>query len=69
VQQEAGGLEISVSDEGGGFPSEFDPASRHGLGMRMISLLAKSSNGDAIRIDRSVPFGRIVVRTRFGGAG
>ena len=67
VQQDAGGLEISVSDEGGGFPSEFDPASRHGLGMRMISLLAKSSNGDAIRVDRSVPFGRIVVRTRFGG--
>ncbi len=69
VHQDVGGLEISVSDEGGGFPAGFDPASRHGLGMRMVSLLAKSSNGDAIRVDRSVPFGRIVVRTRFGGAG
>ncbi len=58
-----------MSDEGGGFPAGFDPASRHGLGMRMVSLLAKSSNGDAIRVDRSVPFGRIVVRTSFGRAG
>ncbi len=68
VRQDAGGLVISVSDEGGGFPAGFDPASRHGLGMRMVSLLAKSSNGDAIRVDRSVPFGHIVVRTKFGGS-
>jgi two-component sensor histidine kinase len=69
VRQHADGLEIVVSDEGDGFPEDFDPAASAGLGMRLISALAKHPSGQAIRIDRSVPFGRIAVTTSFGGHG
>ncbi len=67
VCRDADGLEVSVADGGGGFPPEFDPASGQGLGMRMVTALAKAPDGGAIRIDRSVPHGRVVVRTAFGG--
>jgi two-component sensor histidine kinase len=69
LQRNTNGLEISVSDEGDGFPANFAPTARRGLGMRMINLLAKMPGGEAIRVDRSVSFGRIVVRTGFGGMG
>lgn len=69
VRRDAGGLEVAVSDEGGGFPAEFDPAASRGLGMRMVVALAKSPEDDAIQVDRSVPFGRITVRMAFGGSG
>jgi two-component sensor histidine kinase len=68
VHRDAGGLELAVSDEGPGFPADFEPVSAKGLGMRLVSALAKSPDATAIRIDRSVPFGRIVVRTGFGGS-
>ncbi len=69
IVRQANGLELSVSDEGKGFPADFDPATRRGLGMRLVAALAKGPGADAIRVDRSVPFGRIVVTTAFGGSG
>lgn len=68
VRQHAAGLHVSVSDEGNGFPSDYDPATSRGLGMRLVKSLSKASDGPAIRVDRSVPFGRIVVETAFGGS-
>jgi len=39
-------LEISVEDEGKGFPKDFDAAKDgRGLGMRMIATLARSRGG------------------------
>jgi two-component sensor histidine kinase len=67
VRQCTSGLHISVSDEGPGFPLDYDPAASRGLGMRLVTSLAKAPKGCAIRVDRSVPFGRIVVATAFGG--
>ena len=58
-----------LADEGGGFPDRFDSATSRGLGMRLVMALAKSPSGEALRIDRGVPFARIVVRTGFGGHG
>lgn len=69
VRRKADGLELAVSDEGPGFPADFDPAAAHGLGIRLVTALSKAPRGDAIRVDRSVPFGRIVVTTGFGGSG
>ncbi len=69
VRRDVSGLEISVSDEGGGFAAEFSPTVKRGLGMRLIGLLARAPDGAAIEVDRSVEFGRIVVRTGFGGTG
>ena len=67
IQREPDGLILSVSDEGGGFPADFDPGRRRGLGMRLVAALAKRPS-DAITVDRSVPFSRIVVRLGFGGS-
>ena len=69
VRQQVDGLEISVSDDGGGYPPDLVPGRGGGLGLRLVAALAKASVGDAIQIDRSVSFGRIVVTTGFGGAG
>ena len=72
VERLADGLEVAVSDQGDGFPDGFDPTQRRdggGLGMRLLMALAKAPEGEAVRIDRSVPFGRIAVRTGFGGSG
>lgn len=66
VRRQAGGLEVSVADEGEGFPAGFDPAASHGLGMRLVAALARAPEGSAVRIDRSVRFGRIVVRLALG---
>ena len=55
-------VEIAVSDEGSGFPASFNPAASRGLGMRIVATLAKRSDGEAVAVDRSVPFGRIVVK-------
>ncbi|MBV8523381.1 MAG: PAS domain-containing protein, partial [Acetobacteraceae bacterium] len=61
VQRAEGGLEIIVEDEGPGFAEDFDVLQSRGLGMRLVSALARS--GDAsIRIDRTVPFGRIIAK-------
>ncbi len=75
VRQQAGGLELSVADQGPGFPAGYDPMASRGLGMRIVAALARGAllakgNGDLpIRIDRSVAFSRIVVTTSFGGTG
>jgi len=61
-----GGIEIAVADEGAGFPAGFDPAHGPGLGMRLIAALARSEE-DSIRVDHSVPFGRIVVKLALDG--
>ncbi len=54
-------VQIAVSDEGTGFPSEFNPNAATGLGLKIVSSLAKRDQGDAIVVDRSVPFSRILV--------
>jgi two-component system, sensor histidine kinase PdtaS len=54
------GLLVTVEDSGSGFPTDFHAQSCSGLGMRLISTLADPAPG-SIRIDRSVPFGRISV--------
>lgn len=69
VRRETGTVLVVVSDEGPGFPSDFDPMVGRGLGMRLIAALAKASDGNAIEIDRSVPFGRIAVRITLGDRG
>jgi len=61
VRRDDDTLEIAVADEGDGFPPDFDPAASRGLGMRIVASLADAATGDAIRIDRSAPFGRIIV--------
>jgi hypothetical protein len=40
----------------------FDPATSGGLGLKIVSMLARPAGAEAIAVDRSVPFGRIVVR-------
>lgn len=55
------GLEVSVEDEGGGFPDGFDPGRKSGLGMRLVAALAKGEGTKAIQVDRGVPHSRIVV--------
>jgi two-component sensor histidine kinase len=54
-------VEISVSDEGTGLPLDFNPNAAEGLGLKIISSLARREHGDAIVIDRSVPFSRVSV--------
>jgi two-component sensor histidine kinase len=40
-----GGWSLSVSDEGGGLPADFDPATTTGFGMRVISTLVGQLHG------------------------
>jgi PAS domain S-box-containing protein len=55
------GLEVVVEDHGPGFPEAFDPGRRSGLGMRLITALAKGEGPTAIQVDRNVPHSRVVV--------
>jgi len=59
-----GGLQVSVEDEGSGFPPEFEPRLSDGLGMRLVVALAKGNPDQAVVIDRSVPHGRVVATLR-----
>jgi len=59
------GLEVMVEDGGPGFPASFDPASRKGLGMRLVLALAKGDPSMAIRVDRDVPHSRVVATLTF----
>jgi two-component sensor histidine kinase len=52
-------LNIVVEDEGERFPLE--PSRHRGLGMRLIAALARRPAGQAIMVDPSVPFSRVVV--------
>lgn len=56
VRHGANGIEISARDDGPGLPPDLDPAHSRGLGMRLISTLAKGR--DAVRAD---PDGGITV--------
>jgi two-component system, sensor histidine kinase PdtaS len=44
----AGGYELSVSDDGPGFPKGFDPTKSKGLGMKIVSSLVNQIGGQAI---------------------
>jgi two-component sensor histidine kinase len=67
VRRRADGLDIAVADEGDGFPPDFEPGARTGLGMRVVAALSKLPRGESVHVDRSVTFGRLVVKTAFGG--
>jgi two-component system, sensor histidine kinase PdtaS len=54
---------VIVEDEGDGFPDSFPKPQGTGLGMRLVTTYA-GTGPDAVFVDRSVPFGRIVVRFR-----
>jgi two-component sensor histidine kinase len=62
VKREAHQLLVSVSDEGPGYPADFDAATNSGLGLKIVSWLAGQPQNAAIAVDRSVPFSRILVR-------
>ena len=59
VRPTEAGIEIACEDEGPGFPETFDSRRSRGLGMRLVAALAKGA--DPVRVDRSVPHGRVVV--------
>ncbi len=59
VARAPGGLDISVSDEGPGFP---DAMPGSGLGMRLITALARGDSAASVTVDRTASHGRIVVR-------
>ena len=55
------GLEVAVEDGGTGFPESFEPGLKSGLGMRLITALAKGEGAKAVQVDRNVPHSRVVV--------
>lgn len=62
VKPEAEAIVISVSDQGHGFPANFDPATSLGLGLKIVTSMAGGDPTSAVFVDRSVPFSRIVAR-------
>lgn len=59
------GLRVAVEDAGPGFPADGQPPK--GLGMRLVTALAKGDPARAVAVDRSVPHGRVVVTLTLGG--
>ena len=59
LRSQPSGLQVTVEDGGDGFPPEMETSGR--LGMRLITALAKGKAAQAVRIDRSVRHGRVVV--------
>jgi two-component sensor histidine kinase len=59
-------LLVVVEDAGGGFPTDFEPGRSRGLGMRLVTAMARGGD-EPVAIDRSVTFGRIVVRLPLTG--
>lgn len=59
VSHAPGGLLVSVADEGPGFP---EAMASGGLGMRLVTALARGDSATAVQVDRTVPYGRVVVR-------
>ena len=53
-------VHIIVEDEGAGFPETFPSPQGTGLGMRLIKTYCRSGP-NAVTVDRSVPFSRIIV--------
>jgi len=68
VKRDSDCLQVAVSDEGG-FPAGFDPAVSRGLGLKIVSSLAKPATGAALAVDRSVPYARVVVRMALSDEG
>ena len=63
VRKTDAGVELVVCDSGPGFPGHFDPKSASGLGMRLISAMARAPG--AISVDRSGPQACIRVQITF----
>lgn len=61
VAQLGAELQVVVEDEGQGFAPDAVPGKRTGLGMRLIASLARGKANEAVRVDRTVPFGRVSV--------
>lgn len=59
VHRSDSSLEITVEDEGEGFPPGFDFASNGGLGLRLVRQLCLGTAG-AVFIDRAATHGRVV---------
>ena len=59
IARAPGGLTVAVSDEG---PSFTDALPVGGLGMRLVTALARGDAATAVQVDRTVPHARIVVR-------
>jgi PAS domain S-box-containing protein len=51
-------VQISVQDEGAGFPQDFNPSRSNGLGMRLVMSMAEN---DGVKIDRTGHSSRIIV--------
>ncbi|MDB5373796.1 MAG: domain S-box-containing protein [Belnapia sp.] len=61
----AGEMELSVEDEGPGFPPGFDIHAAHGLGMRVATTLTRQAGGRLL-VDCGVAGGRVVLRVPIG---
>ena len=61
VARTGDGVEVSVEDGGAGFAPGWEEAGRRGLGIRLVTSLAKGDPKHAIRIDREADGGRVVV--------
>lgn len=66
VRKTTGGVDITVEDDGNGFPTDFNPGSRASLGMRLIAALARTP--DAIAIRRLPQGTAVTVRVTFSAA-
>ena len=58
------GVQIVVEDEGPGFPPT--NGAPKGLGMRLVTALAKGDPQTAVQVDRSAPHARVVVLLKLG---
>jgi PAS domain S-box-containing protein len=63
LAKESDVLRLTVEDDGAGFPTEFPSSRGTGLGMRLIQSYSKLG-AEAVQVDRSVPYSRIIVRFR-----
>ena len=61
LQRAAAELELTVEDEGPGFPADFNPHASSGLGMRVATTLTRQAGG-RLEVDRSAAGGRVVLR-------
>jgi two-component sensor histidine kinase len=57
-EKEEGAIVLTVSDDGTALPADFEPAASNGLGMKMITSLAKQLRAtlDIVRLDPGKAF-------------